>query len=41
MGTTRKTGYGVQPDGKRERRKEKDERRERTEKRRQKMNGKT
>ena len=40
MGMTRKTGYGAHPDGKRERRKEKDERRERTEKRRQKMNGK-
>ena len=41
MGTPRKTGYGAQPDEKRERRKKKDERRERTEKRRQKMNGKT
>ena len=39
MGTPRKTRYGVQPDGKRERKK-KDERRERTEKRRQKTNGK-
>ena len=37
MGMPRKTGYGVQPDGKRERRKKKDERRERTEKRRQKQ----
>ena len=36
----RKTRYGAQPDGKRERRKKKDERRERTEKRRQKMNEK-
>ena len=41
MEMPRKTGHGVQPDGKRERRKKKDERRERTEKRRQKMNGKT
>ena len=40
MGTPRKTRYGAQPDGKRERRKKKDEIRERTEKRRQKMNGK-
>ena len=40
MGTPRKTGYGVQSDGKRKRRKKKDERRKRTEKRRQKMNGK-
>ena len=36
MGTPRKTRYGVQPDGKRERRKKKDERRERTEKRMEK-----
>ena len=41
MRTPRKTEYGAQSDGKRERRKKKDERRERTEKRRQKMNGKT
>ena len=41
MGTPRKTRYGTQSDGKRERRKKKGERRERTEKRRQKMNGKT
>ena len=40
MGTLRKTRDGMQPDGKRKRRKKKDERRERTEKRRQKMNGK-
>ena len=32
MGTPRKTGYGVQPDGKRERKKKKDERRENREK---------
>ena len=41
MGMPRKTRYGVQSDGKRERRKKKDERRKRTEKRRHKMNGKT
>ena len=41
MGMPRKTGYGAQSEGKRERRKKKDERREKTEKRRQKMNGKT
>ena len=39
MGTPRKIGYGVQPDGETERRKKKNERRERTEERRQKMSG--